>query len=300
VTTTFPAARPVRTKDLIAALGDAEDVDEAMTGLVGALRVLSGAQRVEWWAASDDARSFRRAAADGRQRGTWAAIPLGEAGAVVVAGVTDMPALLEALARIEPIVRRRRTNEQLALMSTELLRRYEALEDFAALVAHELKAGLAAASLARDPSAAIGDTIDLVDAILSAVRGGNATALASVAECLDDAARDLDVQVSVGTGLPTELSLPPTALRIVLRNLLANALAAGARHVRLSATRENGLWSIALEDDGVGLDAREKGAYERGTGVGLNLCRRIVERAGGALVLKPGLSGGTLATLMLG
>jgi signal transduction histidine kinase len=44
------------------------------------------------------------------------------------------------------------------------------------------------------------------------------------------------------------------ALRILLRNLLANAVAAGARHIHVGAVTSPGSWRLTVDDDGVGVD----------------------------------------------
>jgi signal transduction histidine kinase len=91
--------------------------------------------------------------------------------------------------------------------------------------------------------------------------------------------------------------LPPTALRVLLRNLLGNAVAAGARMVRVSATRSSGSWLLVIEDDGAGVGS--DGGYRAGSGLGLRLCRRIAARYGGSLVLAGLPAGGTQARLQL-
>ena len=84
---------------------------------------------------------------------------------------------------------------------------------------------------------------------------------------------------------------------MILRNLLANAVAAGARHLHLTAVQASGSWRLHVDDDGVGLAA--SGQYASGSGLGFGLCRRIAARCGGSLELAPRPSGGTRATLVL-
>lgn len=176
----------------------------------------------------------------------------------------------------------------------ELLRRNEALEDFAALVAHELKTPLHAALFADDPSKLVEEAIDLVDELLEAAQDAPFEgAFASVAQCLDEIA----TRVEVSSDLTTTLPLPPGPLRVILRNLLSNAAAAGAEHVHVSAGRSARSWRLVVDDDGVGLAAPHH--YAAGSGLGLSLCRRIAARFGGVLELAPRPSGGTRATLEL-
>jgi signal transduction histidine kinase len=180
----------------------------------------------------------------------------------------------------------------------QLVRRNEALEDFAALVAHELKTPLQAALLADDPSKPVEEALDLVDELLEAAQDTPAEwPFASVADGLDQVVRELGAELEVTSDLTATLPLPPGSLRVILRNLLSNAAAAGARHVHVSAGRSARSWRLVVDDDGVGLDGAEE--YDAGSGLGLSLCRRIAARFGGVLALAARPSGGTRATLEL-
>ena len=177
-----------------------------------------------------------------------------------------------------------------------LARRNEALEDFAALVAHELKTPLQAALVADDPSRPVEDALDLVEALLEAAgEEPDETAFASVAEILDQSVDDLGAGVEIASDLATTLPLPPGPLRVILRNLLSNAVAADARHIHVAAARSPRSWRLLVDDDGVGLAAADR--YAGGSGLGLSLCRRIAARFGGVLELTARPCGGTRATL---
>jgi signal transduction histidine kinase len=53
-----------------------------------------------------------------------------------------------------------------------------------------------------------------------------------------------------------------------------------------------------VDDDGVGLSADE--GYAHGSGLGLQLARRLTERLGGTLELVPRKAGGARATIEIG
>jgi signal transduction histidine kinase len=181
-------------------------------------------------------------------------------------------------------------------LASRLARRNEALEDFAALVAHELKTPLHAALVADDPMRLVEDALDLVDSLLEAAQNEPAErTFTSVAEGLDQAVDDVGAEIEVTADLSTALPLPAASLRIILRNLLSNAVAAGARHVHVTAVRSTRSWRLLVDDDGVGL--AEVDEYASGSGLGLSLCRRIAARFGGGLELSPRPGGGTRATL---
>jgi signal transduction histidine kinase len=186
-------------------------------------------------------------------------------------------------------------DERLADALMKLARRNEALEEFAALVAHELKTPLEAALVADDPSHAVECALELVDSLLEAERDSCERTFASAAVCLNDVLRDLGaVEIEVTAEVTARLPMPAVSLRVILRNLLRNAVAAGARHVHVAAVPSPGSWRLVVDDDGVGLAA---GGYLAGSGLGLGLCRRIAGRYGGALELASRPSGGTRVTL---
>src|SRR5262249_59788359 len=178
----------------------------------------------------------------------------------------------------------------------EVARGNEALEDFAALVAHELKTPLLAALVADDPSRPVEEALELVEAVLEATHDEPAErTFASVVECLDQAVEDLRADLAVTSDLATALPLPPAPLRVILRNLLANAGAAGARHVHVTAERSASGVTLLVDDDGAGLV--DGHCYRAGSGVGLTRCRGVASRFGGLLQLAPLPGGGTRATL---
>jgi signal transduction histidine kinase len=281
--------------DLVLALATADDLASGLDAVVGRIRRESRATRAEWWSKDEDGM-FELVAVAGIARGAAQSLPLGRAGVFVLHGGRLGPQVESALISLAPIIRRRAAEERLARTTIQLAQRNEALEDFAALVAHELKTPLQAALVAGDSSRPVEDAILLVDALLEASRSGaSEEKVATVTECLEQAVEDLHVEIEIAADVATTLPLPPAALRVILRNLLSNAVAAGAGHVQVTAVRSSFSLRVLVDDDGVGPAAADR--YDAGSGLGLSLCRRIAARFGGALELSARPSGGARATL---
>ena len=196
-------------------------------------------------------------------------------------------------------VRDRLTAERLAEHAARLARKNEALEDFAALVAHDLKSSLLSVLRSDEPRKALLRALEIVDSILAATHADRADGgAAQGADCVRQAVADLgDLRAEIVTTVTGEFPIPPAALRIVLRNLLANAVAAGAGRIFVSAVARGDRRVLVVDDDGVGLGSTDR--YATGGRLGLVLCRRLVARFGGTLELKPRAGGGTRAVLVL-
>jgi signal transduction histidine kinase len=283
---------------LVLELATADDVAGGMSRVVTLVRRHALAARVEWWGRRDDG-SLELVAADGEPAAPRKELPLGRAGLLVVLGGRLEPPVVSAAEALQPILRRRAAEERLARTTALLARRNEALEDFAALVAHELKNPLQAAIGWPDVAHTLEPALELVDTLLEVAHGeGGEVTGASPAESLDEVVAELGLTGVEVTGEPHGvLPLPPAALRVILRNLLANAAAAGARHVRVRTVPASDSWCLLVDDDGVGLHASD--GYASGSGVGLRLIKRMAARFGGSIELAPGPSGGTRATLCL-
>jgi signal transduction histidine kinase len=115
---------------------------------------------------------------------------------------------------------------------------------------------------------------------------------------LASAIEENDAQVSVGQ-LPVVLGERPL-LASLLQNLIGNAIKFRGEHpplVRIEARRESEQWHFSCSDNGIGVDPEyaerifvifqrlhTKDAYP-GTGIGLAMCRKIVEYHGGRMWL---------------
>jgi len=124
------------------------------------------------------------------------------------------------------------------------------------------------------------------------------SALAGAESALEDALHDADARITAGT-LPAVMG-DATLLCSVFQNLIANALkfrGPEPPQVRIAAERNGGDWLISCEDNGIGIDAEyaeriflifqrlhTREAYA-GSGIGLALCRKIVEYHGGHIWL---------------
>ena len=277
---------------LVLDLASASDLCSGLARVLSRARVASGAARVEWW------ESDRFVAADGLGAGRQSRFDLGTFGTFVFYGGNLDFELAAGLQALSPLLRRLRADETLVAKASELLRRNELLDEFAGLVAHELKTPLHEALLAEDASQPLHEALDLVDALLRTARDARrldsaespVDSLESVIRELGSRAADLAVTSDLAASLPITVG----ALRIILRNLLTNALAAGARHVHVANLDSR---TLIVDDDGVGPAGD---SYESGSGLGLELIRRIAGTFGARIELTARLHGGTRAQLVFG
>lgn len=282
--------------DLLHAVAAGDDVRAGLAEVFALLQRHRAVTGIEWWAPVADQVRLEFSAGDAT--GPRTAIPIGAAGTLVVVGESSTD-LEPAIARIGPVLQHRWIAEQLADHAAKLARQNEALDDFAALVAHDVRSSLLSAQPNDAPPESLTRALELVDSILEAVRADRADGgVANAAESVQQALADLGgLRADVITQVTGDLPIPPAALRIVLRNVLANAVAAGARHIHISTLACEGRHVLVVDDDGVGLGSTDR--YATGAQLGLALTRRLVTRFGGVLDLKPRAVGGTRAVITL-
>jgi PAS domain S-box-containing protein len=124
---------------------------------------------------------------------------------------------------------------------------------------------------------------------------------------VQSAVAETSAEVDVGD-LPT-VDADSRSLVQLFQNLLSNAVkfTDGRRpRVEISARRRKGEWRFAVADNGIGIDGAHAERIFRmfqrlhpreqygGTGIGLAICSRIVERHGGRIWCEPRTGGGTV------
>jgi signal transduction histidine kinase len=207
--------------------------------------------------------------------------------------------------------------------AASLARSNRLLAEYAHVVAHELSEPLATASLYAEAAAAgpRGQTTDrLLAQVPQVLRGmqerlgtvlrvSERRASAPVVRSVDTAALVRDVverldPLVMATGarvmvapLP-RLRADPDGLALVVENLLVNAMRhrrdGATPRIRIGAARHGDAWELHVADDGPGiapdeaervfeLFGRATAGTAPGTGIGLALCRAVVEQHGGRI-----------------
>ena len=208
-------------------------------------------------------------------------------------------------------------------------RRMEAeLRSYADVVAHDLSApisGMAmlvamlerrseeppSADVLRQLRASTERARELIDGVLVYARAGELSLeLVDLRALVDDVAEDLQPSFDGATltvGSLPEVEGDPRQLRRVLQNLLANALKyrrpGTPPAIDVFALLYPRGWIITVRDDGLGVSpdqaGRIFGMFSRGrhdidgAGIGLAVCRRIVEAHGGRIWVEPATGGGS-------
>lgn len=156
----------------------------------------------------------------------------------------------------------------------------------------------------------------LVNDLLAYTRAGTAEVADSLTDAsevfqrslasLAEAVRESHAEVTCGP-LP-KVYIAETHLQQLFQNLIGNALKYRDEtppRIHISAVERDSSWCFAVADNGIGIDPRYKetifGVFKRlsnrrdyaGTGIGLAICKRIVERYGGKIWVESELGKGS-------
>ena len=213
---------------------------------------------------------------------------------------------------------------------------YEELRaGFTAAVSHELRTPLArllvllesallpgadAAGLVEQARSEVLQIRELIDDVLflselesgrQVVSLGTAPVRATardVANALAGTAIRADVKIEVEDGDELDVALRPRMLRVVLENLIGNAIryAGPGTTCTVSARENDAAIEVVVADDGAGVDAADlprlferfyradRSRASRGTGLGLAIVKHVVTAAGGTVEARRSRRGGLL------
>ena len=136
---------------------------------------------------------------------------------------------------------------------------------------------------------------------------------------LDEVEQDLQLPIQESGADISADSLPqvradPTQLRQLFQNLIENAIEYRGEEpptIEIATQREGDMWAVSVTDDGIGIDPddaeRVFELFQRlhtrqehaGSGIGLAICRRIVERHGGDIWVESEPGEGTTVSFTL-
>ncbi len=135
-----------------------------------------------------------------------------------------------------------------------------------------------------------------------------------IEEILKDIKQDLRIKINESFALITWSEMPniyadPVQIRTVLLNIISNAIKYNQSKppkIHINAEQVGDFWKFYVEDNGIGIDEKYyekvfvifKRLHSRdkytGTGIGLSVCKKIIERYGGEISLKSNPDEGTI------
>jgi light-regulated signal transduction histidine kinase (bacteriophytochrome) len=129
------------------------------------------------------------------------------------------------------------------------------------------------------------------------------TALLNISVAISEA----EAQVNIPESLPL-ITCAPREMTRVFQNLIANAIKYSDKsrppRIDINVARIDEGWQVSVDDNGIGIPPHQferifhifqrlhnKDAYGGGTGIGLAVCKKIVERHGGLIWVEPNPNG---------
>jgi signal transduction histidine kinase len=154
---------------------------------------------------------------------------------------------------------------------------------------------------------------------LHETKAAGVPAAASLQSAFKIVSANLDPQIQANGATVTAVNLPRVAIGLeramqLLENLIGNSLrfrGEAAPVIQISAQEQaDGMWAVSVEDNGIGIAPENcaaiflpfmkvEGKKYPGAGLGLSVCKRIVEAHGGTIVMQSTPGRGSICTFTL-
>jgi light-regulated signal transduction histidine kinase (bacteriophytochrome) len=172
----------------------------------------------------------------------------------------------------------------------------------------------------RDAAERMQTLVEDLLALSRAARSSKQRQRLALDECVNAALEALQMQIEeTGAGIERD-ALPEvwgdkTMLTQLYQNMISNAIKfsdRGPPRIRITAQETDGRWILGVADNGIGINPEYatqifrpfqrlhgRGEYE-GSGIGLAICRKAIERHGGEIWVEPAPGGGSHFRFLLG